>query len=625
MTSSTTDIHDTINQARELHKAGRLQEAEQLYRQVLTVAPENAGVIHLLGMIAFQTGKLDVASQLISHAIIKDSNQAAFHNNLGLVMQAQGQYERAVMLFKQAIDIAPRYEDAFCNLGITLENLGRLDEAIAAYDQAIALNPELANAHNSRGVTLYKLGRLEEGKRSLMLAVNIEPEFAEAYNNMGNILEAQGMSHEAQACYKRVLSLQPANARAFSNLLLCMNYDADVDAATLYQTHLAWDKNYAQPQVAGTRTFGNTRDPQRKLRIGYVSGDYYRHPVASFIEPILGTHDKQAFEIFCYANIIYRDGITQRLQGLCDHWRDILGMPDEHVANLIQQDGIDILVDLSGHSAGNRMPVFALKPAPIQVTYLGYPSTSGLSAMDFRITDEWLDPPGLPEDCHTEQLIRLARGSLCFRPPGLKPKTRENQDPDSITFASFNNMAKVTPEVIRVWSEILHRVPRSRLLLKSKSLGDPATVERLKTLFSGQNISEDRLVLVSWSASLEEHLALYEQVDIALDTFPYSGCTTTCEALWMGVPVITIASSESRNRMSTGVLMQAGLGELVTNSAETYIDLAQGLADHPDELEQLRARIHPAMAASTLLDPMTFTRSLEAAYREMWNNWCLQS
>ena len=625
MNTPSIDTAELLRNARERHQSGDLQQAEQLYRQILAVDPDHAEAIHLMGMLAYQVSQYEAASQLISHAILKDGEQAPFYNNLGLVLQAQGNIQQAAMLYQQAIDLDSGYADACCNLGISQELLGNLEPALASYEKAITINPDHTNAHNSRGVTLHKLGRLDEALAALQQATTIEPDFAEAHNNIGNTLEAQGRIDEAQSCYRHVLALQPGNARAHSNLLLSMNYDANVDARMLFEAHQMFNETQAAGLGAASSVFNNSPEPAKRLRIGYVSADFYRHPVASFIEPILGTHNKQAFEIFCYYNGSVQDALTQRFQALADHWRPILGKSDERVAELIRKDGIDILVDLSGHMAGNRLPVFAMKPAPVQITYLGYPSTTGMAAMDYRLSDEWLDPPGMSEAFHTEKIVRLPKGSLCFRPPSVKLPAGEDTEKAHITFGSFNNTAKLSPQVIALWSKILLQVPGSKLLLKSKSLADPGTVARLEHYFRENGVDADRLETAQWTASMDDHLAQYNQVDIALDTLPYSGCTTTCEALWMGVPVVTLARNESRSRMSTGILRQIGLEQLIADSEPDIVALAVSLANDREGLKTLKSGIRQKMESSSLLDSLGFTRELEAVYRELWRTWCTKN
>ena len=611
-----------LAQARRLHREGQLGEAEQLYRRILQVQPENAEANHLLGMLAYQVGRFADAAKLISMAILADASQPPFYNNLGLAMQAQGNNEQAILLYRQAIALDPAYADAHSNLGIMLETTGQYDEALAEYDHALALDPDQANTHNSRGIVLHKLGRLNQAIAALHQAIAIDPDFAEAFNNLANSLEVQGRISEAITAYQRVLELNPSHAGAHSNLLLCMNYDANTDAASLYKAHQAWNEKFTTG-FANLPIHKNLRDPDRPLRIGYVSADFHFHPVSRFFEPILKAHDRNKFEITCYSNATWHDVVAERLQSYADHWRSIAGMGDDQVVDLIMRDGIDILVDLSGHTAGNRLPVFARKPAPIQVTYLGYPSTTGLSAMDYRISDIWLDPAGMTEHLHSEEIVRLPKGSFCFTPYGQSPAIRDKPavSPGIVTFGSFNNTAKINHGVVALWSSVLQALPDSRMLLAAKALDDKSAVEHLLTLFKQQGVKPERLDFQGWMP-IEEHLDLYNRVDIGLDTFPWCGNTTTCDALWMGVPVITLAQNESRGRMGASVLNQAGLDGLIAESPADFVARAVTLARDPDRLRQLRSSLRTTLEQSPLLDAPAITAPLESAYRDMWHRWC---
>lgn len=612
-----------LNQASQYHQSGQYLDAEKLYQQVLQLEPDNPDANHLLGVLAYQAGQYNSAAQLISKAILNDGNQAPYYNNLGLALQAQGDYGKAEMLFRQAVALDVNYAEAYSNLGISLEHLGRLEEALVAYQNAISVRPDFANAYNSRGVVLHKLGRYEEAQASLQQAIRIEPDFAEAYNNLGNSLESQGRIEEALEAYRSVLRIDLGHARACSNLLLCMNYDSGTDAETLITAHREWNELYALSLLNENAVHNNNPDPDRRLRIGYVSADFYRHPVASFIEPVIEGHDRKNVEVFCYSNVVTEDEITLRIQSKADHWYSIKGWSDEDVTALIWKDDIDILVDLSGHTAGNRLLVFGRKPAPIQATYLGYPGTSGLGVMDYRISDQWNDPQGITENFHSEEIVRLPEGSLCYQPPAHDiPVVPVDVAPGNVTFASFNNNAKISQAAIALWSRVLLAVPGSKLLLKSRPLGDRGTADRLRQAFVAHGIDGDRLEFISWTETLQEHLSLYNRVHVGLDTFPYSGCTTTCEALWMGVPVITLAKNESRSRMSSGVLGQVGLDELITSSEEAYIAKAVDLANDIIKISEYRNTLRPRLEKSSLMNPGSLTASLEAAYRDMWRLWC---
>ena len=624
MSNHSLNIADAIKHALQHHQAGRLQLAEHIYKSILKDDPDNPDANHLLGVLAYQVGKHDIAAQLISKAILKDASQAPYLNNLGLALQAQGKLEEALLAYQEATTIKPDYTDAHNNRGIVLQAQGRLEEALAAHQQVVAIKPDFAGGHNNRGIVLQAQGKLEEAMAAYQQAIAINPDFADAHNNRGNALQAQTRIEEALAAYRQTIAIKPDFARAYSNLLFCLNYDANTDAQTLFAAHREWDARYAAGLSDGTPPHTNTPDPERRLRIGYMSPDFYKHPVASFVEPLLATHDRRAFEVVCYSNVTRLDVVTERLQKLADKWHSIVGMSDKRVAELVREDGIDILVDLAGHTAGNRLLVFARKPAPVQVTYLGYPGTSGLSVMDYRLSDAWTDPPGLTDAFYTEEIVRLPEGCLCFQPlvPSPEVTTLPDLSPGSVTFSSFNNAAKVTPAVISLWSKVLQAVPDARLLMKARQLGDRETVERLTSLFERHGVTAERLEFVSWAPGSEEHLALYNRVHIGLDTFPYSGCTTTCEALWMGVPVIVLKGNESRSRMSLSILKQVGLDDYIAESPEAYIDIAKDLATDISKLQMVRSGLREKMKQSSLLDAAAFTHAVESAFRDLWKRWC---
>ena len=624
MSNHSLNIADAIKHALQHHQAGRLQLAEHIYKSILKDDPDNPDANHLLGVLAYQVGKHDIAAQLISKAILKDASQAPYLNNLGLALQAQGKLEEALLAYQEATTIKPDYTDAHNNRGIVLQAQGRLEEALAAHQQVVAIKPDFAGGHNNRGIVLQAQGKLEEAMAAYQQAIAINPDFADAHNNRGNALQAQTRIEEALAAYRQTIAIKPDFARAYSNLLFCLNYDANTDAQTLFAAHREWDARYAAGLSDGTPPHTNTPDPERRLRIGYMSPDFYKHPVASFVEPLLATHDRRAFEVVCYSNVTRLDVVTERLQKLADKWHSIVGMSDKRVAELVREDGIDILVDLAGHTAGNRLLVFARKPAPVQVTYLGYPGTSGLSVMDYRLSDAWTDPPGLTDAFYTEEIVRLPEGCLCFQPlvPSPEVTTLPDLSPGSVTFSSFNNAAKVTPAVISLWSKVLQAVPDARLMMKAKQLGDRETVERLTSLFERHGVTAERLEFVSWAPGSEEHLALYNRVHIGLDTFPYSGCTTTCEALWMGVPVIVLKGNESRSRMSLSILKQVGLDDYIAESPEAYIDIAKDLATDISKLQMVRSGLREKMKQSSLLDAAAFTHAVESAFRDLWKRWC---
>lgn len=647
-----------LDAALQHHGAGELPQAESLYRQVLALEPDNYNAMHLLGVLYYQNGILNEAEKLISRAVETAPDFAEAHSNLGLVYQAQRQwekaanaYEQALMLkpeftlarfnqgnlrrdqgrlndaatcYRQALQIKPNYAEALFNLGDVLFDLERLEEAIEAYEQGLNLNPTHQHAQYNLGLALDALGRLEEGADFYRRALEADPSIPEAHVNLANILNVQGRFDEAIASYRRALDLKPGLSQAHSNLLFCLHYQPGLDPAALYAEHREFNQHHAKPLAREIQPHTNSRNPERRLRIGYVSADFKQHSVAYFLEPVLAARDREHFSVYCYSGVAKPDAVTARLQAQADVWRNTVGMQDQTLTQMIRADEIDILVDLSGHTSGNRLPVFATKPAPIQITWLGYPDTTGLDTIDYRFTDALTDPPGAADQLHSEKLVRLAQGFLCFQPAPDSPPVGDLPATSAhrVTFASFNNLPKITPEVVAVWARILQKIPAAHLLLKSKPLGTPAIRDRYLGLFAEHGIGPERLTLAGKIPEVAGHLALYNQVDIALDPFPYNGTTTTCEALWMGVPVVTLAGDHHCARVGANLLARIGLEELVAESADAYVQKAVAMAQDLPRLAQLRAELRGRMQHSPLCDAMGFTRTLEAAYRDMWRNWC---
>ena len=651
-----TTIPEALRIALQHHQSGRLQQAEAIYREILQVQPDHPDALHLLGVIAHQGGLYDLAIERISHAISLNPKVGEFHLNIGEAYRAQGKLDDAVASYQQALALKPAFAEAYSNLGIVLREQGKLEEAIGCCRQALALKPDFAEALTNLGAALRDSGRLEEAvashRQALSLkptcaeahanlgtvlqersvleeaiahyrqALALKPDSAEVYNNLGLALQAQGRLDEAVASYRQALSLKSDYAEAHSNLLLCLHYHPSYDATTIGAHYSEWYGRHAQKLATRIAPYGNHRDKERPLRIGYVSGDFKRHPVGYFVSPVLHVHNKSQVRVYCYSMVRKADDVTKRIQADADEWRSIIGVSDEAVTRLIRDDGIDILVDLSGHTAGNRLLVFARKPAPVQVTWIGFCTTTGLETMDYLITDGFYSPPGGAR-LFTEHLVKLPANHLCFSPleyaPPVSPcPARANGYP---TFGCFNNLAKVNAGVVAVWSTILQRVPDARLVLKTHSLNDQSTRERYLKQFQEHAIVPDRVDLLGYSPHAEL-LAYYAQVDVALDPFPYCGGWSTCEALWMGVPVITLAGASFLSHIGAGLLLSVGLPEMIARSPEEYVELAVGLSRNVDRLSGLRESLRARMAASPLCDATTFTRNLEQAYRTMWRKWC---
>lgn len=574
------------------HRAGDLAAAAAIYRQILAVDPANANAMRLLGLVSHQRGQ----------------NQAALE------------------LLTWAIQLSPDSSSCYTDYGKVLRVLGRFDEAVAAHHRAIEINPNDAVAWNSLAHTLIGLGRHDEAIQAWEQAVRLRPDECGFRSNLAGGLLDQGRLDEAIACLEGAIKLNPDFAPAYGNLLSALRYHPRTTPQSLLEQHLRFAKRLADPLSAAVEPHANSRDPDRPLRVGYVSPDFREHSVMHFFEPVLRHHDGASFELYCYSSSAVEDEVTARTRSLVREFRSILSLDDARAAELIRADRIDILLDLAGHTAGGRPFLFARKPAPIQVSYLGYPCTTGLSAMDYRLTDAAADPPGMTESFHTETLIRLPDTFLCYQPsPAAPPVAPLPADANGwITFGSFNHLPKMTDDVIAAWCGILQSVPGSRLVIKSLPLTSRGPAARIAAAYQQHGLGPDRVVLLGYVDKFGGHLAAYNQIDIALDTFPYNGTTTTCEAMWMGVPVVALAGNAHISRVGVSLLRSVGLSDLIAADVEGYVRLAVSLAGQPERLRELRGQLRSRMAVSPLLDAARFTAGLEAAYRLMWRSLCGQ-
>ncbi len=658
--------HPQLEQAREYSRSGQLDAAERLCRAIIADDPSSAGARVVLGGIALKTGQYDAAATLFAEAVGLDPAQAEGWQGLGITKATAGQVEDAIVDFEQATRLAPdnpgmlnnlancyrqldqpddaaRYYrkalsakpgflPAAISLGEILVQQRKFEKALELYDQAIAgiaensgTPSDSAPLHHGRGLALKGLGRVDEALACYQEAIRLQPRFAAAHNSTAAVLLARNDLDSAVASLRRALTVEPKAHLVYSNLLMTMNYLPELSQKQLYKEALKFDAKYLGGRPRKPKWPNRNKDKDRVLKIGYVSADFREHSVAFFTRNIPLQHDREAVEVHCYySNVIGTDRYSQQFQAQADRWSSIGNLSDDAAAEQIRQDEIDILVDLTGHSADNRMMLFARKPAPILVTWLGYPNTTGLRTMDYRLTDEVADPFGEADELHSETLIRLPHGFLCYQPDESPPEVSPLPALRSghVTFGSFNAIKKVNADVIRLWSDILKAVPDSQLVLKSESLDDPKTRERLIDSFAKNGVARDRLELISWLPNRTDHMALYSRIDIGLDPFPYNGTTTTCEALWMGVPVICMRGDRHASRVSASILQHAGLPECIADSEEELVQLACRLAGDTKQLAELRNSLRSKMQESDLINLPQFTRDLEQVYRQIWSDWC---
>ncbi|MBI5658775.1 MAG: tetratricopeptide repeat protein [Nitrosomonadales bacterium] len=608
------------NLGNALKALGELDGAAESYREALALKPDYAEAHVNLGNTLQAQGKLEEAIGHYRSALLSRPDLADAHVNLGNALRAQDRLEEAAESYRRALALRPDHAETHFHLGLVSRALDNLDEAVACYRKALALKPDYAEAYNNLGIALRVQGKPDEAIEQYHKALALKPDYAEAFSNLGSALKNQGHLDEAIEYYRRALALKPDFVDAYSNLLFSMQFSSNYSLAELFAEHLRFAAQYEAPLKPLRKAHRNSPDPQRRLKVGYVSADFYRHAAAFFIEPVLANHDKSRVEVYCYYNNTRRDELTERIAGYADHWVPCRGLSDDQLAERIRSDGIDILVDLSGHTAGNRMLMFARKPAPLQVTYLGYPGTSGLSAMDYRITDRYADPEE-NEAYYSEKLIRLPDSLCCYRPTGDMPEVAPLPALQNgyITFGSLNNFNKVSDQCIELWSALLRAVPTSRLLMLTVPEGTAR--EQLIGKFAGLGISAERLELHGKFPSREFH-QMFRRVDIALDPFPVTGGTTTCETLWMGVPVIVLVGQRYISRVGYSFLSAAGLRDFAAHTHEDYIKVATRMGGNIPLLAEIHDGLRARMAASPLCGEAAFTRNLENAYREMWAKWC---
>lgn len=656
---AATLLENPLQVALQLHQQGRLAEAERLYRAILQEHPNHPAALHLLGVVAGQVGRIDEALALIRRAIGVAPNEAVFHSNLAMFLTSKGKFDEAIDACRESLRLNPSQADACNNLANALIQKGRWREAIAASRQALAINAELAEAyinlafaswqtgdlraaeeayraglkrrptfaegHNTLGVVLQLQGRLDEASASFRESLRHRPKFADAAMNLGAVLKDGGQVEEALQWARTATQYDGRHADAQSNLICTMLFHPGSDAAALRGELDRYNRQHAAPLHATQFPHFNDRVANRRLRIGYVSPDLRDHVVGRNLLPLMHQHDRCSFEIFCYADVRHPDAITEEFHRHADCWRPIAGLSDAAVADLIRADLIDILVDLTLHMRSNRLRVFARKPAPVQVTFAGYPGSTGLEAMDYRLSDPHLDPQPLPGErdpadaVSSEKTIRLEHTFWCYDPLDGAPEVNElPARKGGITFGCLNNFCKVNGEGLALWAKVLNAVPGSRLvLLAAEGSHRERTAMELRAL----GIAAERLAFVP-PAPRAAYLRYYHELDISLDTLPYNGHTTSLDSLYMGVPVVTLVGETVVGRAGLSQLTNLGMPELVARTAEAYVGIAVDLARDLTRLEGLRGVLRERMRSSPLMAAGAFARSIECAYRGMWAGWC---
>ncbi len=580
-------IDRVIQEAMRHHQAGRLAQAEAMYRQVLAHTPGHANACGLLGTLCGQTYRA----------------------------------AEAVQLLEVAIRASPSFAENWANFGHALQMLKRLPEAERAYRQAIALRPTFAGAYNGLGDVLHLLSRYEEAEQAYRQAIRLAPAYAEPHSSLGLNLLKTGHYAEAVESLRRALELMPTFREAMANLFFALAYDPD----TTPQQYAALGRecDALLTRLAGGEhpAHANDRTPDRPVRLGYVSADFAHHSVNFFFEPILAAHDRSQFLVHCYSDVEMPDEVTARLKSYGDTWRDVRGLDDEALAQRVRDDRIDILVDLASHTERNRLVSFARRPAPVQVTMIGLPDTTGLRAIGYRITDAICDPPGESDELNAEKLVRMPEVAWVYRPPPQLTQPPDWGSDEAARFLSVSNLARVNENVLSAWIAVLKAAPNASLLMQAGDFKSETQRQRIAARFARDGILPPRIDLRPPDV-LDGHLKLISGCDLVLDTFPFNGGTTSYHAIAVGTPLLTLAGNRHAGRIGASVLTCLGLENLIARDIEQYIQIAASLASAPGRLRALRNGLRERVLNSALCDGPRYTRHLETEYRRMWRAWC---
>jgi predicted O-linked N-acetylglucosamine transferase (SPINDLY family) len=646
------EAHNNLGNA--LQGEGQLGEAISEYRQALALRPDYVEAQSNLGGALQAAGKLDEAISSFRAALAQRRDFAPLYNNLGNALSAGKQLDEAESILRRAVELNPDFPQAWYNLGNTLQKKNQLAQASDAYRQAVALRPEYVEAHinlgnvlhalgsfkeagtaylaamsarpdcvdayANAGAALQKMGKIDEAVGLLRRAIQLKPDFHIAYCNLGNLLKDSGALDEAFACYRRAVELRRSDAVTHSNLAYAVHFHPDYDGPAILRENLRWNVLHAQCFSNDIRPHENDRSPDRRLRIAYVSPDFREHCQSLFTIPLLSRHDHAALEIFCYANVARPDAITERIEGYADVWRPTSGLNDQQLAEIVRADAIDILVDLTMHMSFGRPLLFARKPAPVQVAWLAYPGTTGMPAMDYRLTDPHLDPPGESDCFYAEESVRLPDSFWCYDPLTAEPAVNDLPALQNgfITFGCLNNFCKVSDGTLALWGSVLAEVAGSRLqMLCAPGAHRARVLERL----GNKGISAERIEFIEFQ-SRRRYLEVYHRIDLGLDTFPYNGHTTSLDSYWMGVPVVTAMGKTAVGRAGWSQLSNLKLRELAGATDGDFVRIAVELSRDLPRLSELRRTLRQRLEQSPLTDAARFARGIEQAYRDIWRRWC---
>ena len=577
---------------------------------LLAIAVDRLGRYHE-GAVAYEK-----ALRLANEAVARDPNDGRAQALLARIHQQAGRIDEAVAAYRQATRLLADDPILFYALGQVLQYQGKRDDALTCFQLALRMNPNYADAHVAVGIILDRQYRPYEAIKSFEAARKLSPNHAYAQGNLAASLTHCGLIEQAIDAGRRAIELNPGSPALYSTLLLTLHYSAKITPQQMFAEHQEFNRRFCAKLSENIEPHANDRDPDRPLRIGFLSGDFKQHPVSKFILPVFQHHDREQFKFHCYSETEIPDEVSQKLQGASDGWRRIVSWSDPRLAQQIRDDQIDILVDLSGHTGQDRLLTLP-QPAPVQVTMFGYPDTTGLTTIDYRVTDALSDPPGMTEQFHTEKLARLSRVAYCYRPTKDTGRVEDRKKTEPIVFASVNNIAKLSPETLQLWARILSETPGARLAVLATS----RDLQQTSRLLIRHGIDAGSLTILE-RVPTAKFFDLFNQIDIALDPFPYNGGITTCDALWMGVPVITLAGNTYVSRQGVSLLTTVGLGDLIARTPDDYVQIASDLAQNRDRLAEIRHTLRDTMTASPLCDYAGYTRELQDFFRTAWREYC---
>ena len=615
-----------IQYAITLEQSGKLPEAEEQLHAAISLRPNEREPYVMLGNMLMAKQLYDEAEAAYWRAVELGGQEGDANSllNLSTILHRQGRHIEAARVLEELLRLEPDFPEALCNLGVVYRKLHRPGDAERCLQRALELKPSMVEPHVNLSNMFATAGRNTEAEASARAALDLEPNNTDALVNLGNALQSRGHIPEFVEVTRRVLALKPDLPIAWSNLLLSLNYSDEMSPDQLLELHRQYGRQFAP--VPGTeRTFPRVATRRKhKLKIGYVSPDFRKHVVAHFFEPVLERHDRSRFDVHCYYSCPEIDSATRRIRDLADVWREFGHLSYDEAERMMLQDDLDVVVDLAGHTAMNLLPVLARRVAPVQATWLGYPGGTGVAAIDWRITDRWADPAPDADAQYVERVYRLPEVFIAFSPPIESPPVAEvaaREVRGHVTFGSFNNFVKISDTTIKLWASILAAVPDARLAIKTLALQDEALKQETLTRFARLGFDVSRLDLLGPTGSHRDHLMKYASIDVALDTFPYHGTTTTCEALWMGVPVVTLCGDRHAARVGVSLMTSIDCETLIARSPAEYVSIAVALAQDATGTNILRQSLRNRLAAASLGNPERLTRQLEAAYLDMHARW----